>query len=379
MDEWLSSAAGTWPDHPAVEADAGILTYAELDAEATTAARRLVALGVAPGDRVATTLTPGLEFAALLHALPRIGAALVPLNTRLPADGQRRQRELAGARLVIESPLLDGFEADVPAARDMDPDAVHTVLFTSGTSGEPKPVELTVGKPRGRGRGLGRDSGPRPRRPLAGPAAALSRRRAGDPHPHRAGRGHGGAGQALRVGIGPRRPRGGRVHPGVGGGHAGPAPARRRARACARPARAGAGRRPRAARPARLGPRPPDPGPQHLRHDRDHVPGRGHRALGEAAAPLPGVELAIAPDEEILVRGPMVAPGALRPDGWLHTGDVGRIGRDGRLKVQGRLTDLIISGGENVAPAAVEATLLAHPAVADAGVAGVPDEQWGKR
>ncbi|MGI8750162.1 MAG: AMP-binding protein, partial [Thermoleophilaceae bacterium] len=145
LDEWLSSAARAWPDHPAVEADAGILTYAELDAEATTAARRLTALGVAAGDRVATTLPPGLELAALLHALPRIGAALVPLNTRLPAAGQRRQRELAGARLVIDSPLLNGFEADIPVGGDLDPGAVHTVLFTSGTSGEPKAIELTVG------------------------------------------------------------------------------------------------------------------------------------------------------------------------------------------------------------------------------------------
>ncbi len=70
----------------------------ELDALATLTARRLAAQGVGEGDRVATTLAPGLDFAALLHALPRLGAALVPLNTRLPAAAQRRQARPGRAR-----------------------------------------------------------------------------------------------------------------------------------------------------------------------------------------------------------------------------------------------------------------------------------------
>jgi O-succinylbenzoic acid--CoA ligase len=96
------------------------------------------------------------------------------------------------------------------------------------------------------------------------------------------------------------------------------------------------------------------------------------------AEPVPGAELAIGDEREILVRGPMVSPGAIGPDGWLQTGDVGAIGRDGRLSVEGRLTDLIVTGGENVAPAVVEAALLAHPGIADAGVAGVADPEWGE-
>ena len=96
------------------------------------------------------------------------------------------------------------------------------------------------------------------------------------------------------------------------------------------------------------------------------------------AEPVPGAELAIGEQREILVRGPMVSPGAIGPDGWLHTGDVGAIGRDGALRVEGRLTDLIVTGGENVAPALVEAALLAHPGIADAGVAGTPDPEWGE-
>jgi acyl-CoA synthetase (AMP-forming)/AMP-acid ligase II len=99
---------------------------------------------------------------------------------------------------------------------------------------------------------------------------------------------------------------------------------------------------------------------------------------GSPGRPLRGVELEIAADGEILVRGPMVAGGELGTDGWLHTGDLGRIDADGLLHVDGRLKELIVTGGENVAPLEVEQVLLAHPAVADAGVAGRPDPEWGE-
>ncbi len=69
----------------------------------------------------------------------------------------------------------------------------------------------------------------------------------------------------------------------------------------------------------------------------------------------------------------------LDADGWFATGDAGAIGADGRLVVHGRLSDLIISGGENVWPAAVEAVLRRHPGVAEVAVAGRPDPEWGER
>jgi o-succinylbenzoate---CoA ligase len=97
-----------------------------------------------------------------------------------------------------------------------------------------------------------------------------------------------------------------------------------------------------------------------------------------SARPLPGVELRVAEDGELLVRGPMVAPGSLAADGWLHTGDRGRIDSDGRLHVEGRLKEIIVTGGENVSPVEVEEVLLAHPAVRDAAVAGLPDPDWGE-
>ena len=94
--------------------------------------------------------------------------------------------------------------------------------------------------------------------------------------------------------------------------------------------------------------------------------------------PLLGVDLEIAADGEILVSGPMVAPGATSEDGWLHTGDRGRLDANGSLHVEGRLDDMIVTGGENVAAAEVEAALLSHPAVADAAVVGQPNPEWGE-
>jgi O-succinylbenzoic acid--CoA ligase len=87
--------------------------------------------------------------------------------------------------------------------------------------------------------------------------------------------------------------------------------------------------------------------------------------------PIPGVTVEIAPDGEIIVRGRTVS-------GTLRTGDLGRLDGDGRLVVTGRKRELVITGGENVAPAEVEAVLLEHPAVVEAVVFGRPDPEWGE-
>jgi O-succinylbenzoic acid--CoA ligase len=97
-----------------------------------------------------------------------------------------------------------------------------------------------------------------------------------------------------------------------------------------------------------------------------------------AGPPLFCTHVRIDADEEILVRGPTVAPASLAADGWLHTGDLGRLDEHGRLHVSGRKADTIVSGGENVAPAEVEAVLEAHPGVLEAAVLGRPHERWGE-
>jgi acyl-CoA synthetase (AMP-forming)/AMP-acid ligase II len=65
-------------------------------------------------------------------------------------------------------------------------------------------------------------------------------------------------------------------------------------------------------------------------------------------------------------------------DGWLYTGDVGYFDADGFLYICDRLTDVVITGGENVYPAEVERVLLEHPAVAEVAVIGTPDDRWGE-
>jgi o-succinylbenzoate---CoA ligase len=102
--------------------------------------------------------------------------------------------------------------------------------------------------------------------------------------------------------------------------------------------------------------------------------------------PLDGVEVAVGQGPgsgRIRIRGPVLAQayrsGPLRDeDGWFCTADVGEW-RDGRLVVHGRADDLVVTGGEKVAPAAVEAELRHHPSVADVAVVGVPDAEWGQR
>jgi fatty-acyl-CoA synthase len=112
------------------------------------------------------------------------------------------------------------------------------------------------------------------------------------------------------------------------------------------------------------------------------------RKLGYAGRPYPFVEVRLASDGELQVRGPNVFPGywrnpeataqAFTADGWLRTGDVAECDDEGFYRIKGRLKELYISGGENVYPAEVEAVLHEHPQVADAAVVGVPDERWGE-
>jgi o-succinylbenzoate---CoA ligase len=105
------------------------------------------------------------------------------------------------------------------------------------------------------------------------------------------------------------------------------------------------------------------------------APADARRKLGSAGRPLLTTHVRIEA-EEILVQGPTVAPGTADAGGWLHTGDLGWIDEEGFLYVTGRRSDVIVTGGENVMPAEVEAVLLAHPAVEDAAVVGRPDPEW---
>ncbi|HWI70409.1 MAG TPA: AMP-binding protein, partial [Baekduia sp.] len=97
--------------------------------------------------------------------------------------------------------------------------------------------------------------------------------------------------------------------------------------------------------------------------------------VATGGVPLFCTRVELEDDGEIVVSGPTVSPDA---GPKLHTGDLGAFDADGRLSIVGRKADTIVTGGENVAPAEVEAALEAHPDVAEAGVVARPDDTWGE-
>jgi o-succinylbenzoate---CoA ligase len=338
-----------------VTAEGRTLTYAELHERADELARRLA---VAPGDRVPTTLPPGLAFCELLHALPRRGAVLVPLDPR----GAAARDVPVGARR--EEALVE----------EIEPEAVHTVIHTSGTTGEPRPVELTyanhAASAAASADALGVQADDRWLCPL--------------PLHH-----VGGLNVLVRSAINRttvvlhERFDAERVKAVLEAGEvtlASMVPTM-----LVRVREAGLRRSP-GLRAIALGGGPIPPGLLDWAAEADIpvVPVYGMTetcsqvVAGSPGRALRGVQLRIASDGEILIRGAMVAPRAAREDGWLHTGDLGRLDEAGLLHVEGRKKELIVTAGENVAPLEVEAALLSHPAVADAGVAGLADEVWGE-
>jgi fatty-acyl-CoA synthase len=116
-------------------------------------------------------------------------------------------------------------------------------------------------------------------------------------------------------------------------------------------------------------------------------PEDARRKAGSAGKPYSYVECRLAENGELLVRGPNVFAGYWRNpeattaafrDGWLLTGDVAERDDEGNYTLRGRIKELVVSGGENVYPAEVEAVLHDHHAIVEAAVIGVPDERWGE-
>jgi O-succinylbenzoic acid--CoA ligase len=381
MDHWLTRAAALHPERPALAGARAGLSYADLALRAGIAARELVARGVQPGDRVALGHEDRIEFAVALHACLLAGARAVPIDLRL--SGEERAMRAAGAMLLVEHGLggavvrprravrLPIGPAPVPLALD----AVATVMHTSGTTAAPKPVELTYGNwlanAFGSAVALGLDVEERwlCAMPLAhvGGLSILIR----------------SAIYATTVVLHERFETKAILRALMDSGQRitmmslVPTMLARLLDAglCSPPA----------LRWALLGGGPIAPALLQ-RAVAAGVPVAPTYGMTEACSqiatfgfPLHGVDLRLDGDQrEILVRGTVVAPGSLAADGWLHTGDIGAFDTAGRLVITGRIVDTIVSGGENVAPAEVEAVLLAHPAVADAGVFGRADPEWGE-
>ncbi len=383
VDAWLPRAAAAAPARPAVQTPAGSWTYRELLAAASHGASSLAGRGVGAGDRVAIALPPGLGFVQALHASLLLGAVVVPVDPRLGAA--ERATVTAGAAVVVDEPLDDGHAEPASATAGHDLDAVALIVHTSGTTSTPKPVALTYGNllwsALGSAVALGRDPGERwlcamplahvgglsilLRSAIYATTAVVHERFETDRVLHALQREEITLISVVATTLsrlldgGLERPPGLRL--ALAGG--GPVPAallaRARSRGVAVSQTYGLTESCSQATtvPVALATR-----------DGDHG----------AGPPLFCTRVRIAPDGEILLRGATIAPAAAGADGWLATGDLGRIDALGALHVTGRKADTIISGGENVAPAEVEAVLEAHPDVLEAAAVARPDVQWGE-
>jgi O-succinylbenzoic acid--CoA ligase len=381
LDDWLAQRSQSCPDRTALVADGAAVTYAELEAEATWVARRLAAHGVRRGSTAALTMHPRREQVVIAHALMKTGAALLPLNPRLsPAERQ--------AIVAAEEPIVDlddagqltQTEADLPLLGEHDMDAICCRILTSGSTGAPKPIGLSYGNFLWNAVGSAFNIGVEPE----------DRWLCCVPLSHIAGLGIViksviyGTTAVLHDGFDVDRVAASLEEDGI-------TVVSLVTTMLTRLLEAGADLSGPRAILVGGGPVPEEPLEEALAKGATVVqtygltetcsqvttlaPTDAKRKVGSAGRPLLSAHLRIQ-EGEILVQGPTVAPGRADADGWLHTGDIGRIDEEGFLYVEDRLDDMIVSGGENVAPAEVEKVLLRHPEVTDAAVVGRDDPEW---
>jgi O-succinylbenzoic acid--CoA ligase len=382
-------------------------TWAEVDVHVSRWAARLLAAGVRDGARVAVLSHNRAEWVWLLHAAARTRAVLVPLNVRWTAgEFDSALNRVAPALVLVEGGLegrvargvnLESFaEAPgdfEPCPAEVDDGAGRAWLFTSGTTGVSRVVELTGGNFSASARASALNLGSEPGQawlgclPLfhVGGLALLTRAA------------EYGARVVLQDGFEPVQVAAALERERVT--HLSVVPTGLR-----RLLQVHAGRAPATLRAVLVG---GGPSPLGLLAE---ARARGWPVLqtyglteacsqvaterpGEAdgmssGRPLAGTEVRVV-DGELQVRGPTVMRGyagdaaanarAFTADGWLRTGDLGELDGSGRVVVHARRTDLVLTGGENVYPAEVEAVILSLPGVEDAAVSGVPDEEWGQR
>jgi O-succinylbenzoic acid--CoA ligase len=381
LDDWLAQRSQSCPERTALVADGSEVTYAELEAEATWVARRLIAHGVRRGSTVAMTMHPRREQVVMVHALMKVGAILLPLGPRLSAEER-------AAVIAAEEPAVDlddageltQTEADLPLLGEHDMDAVACHVMTSGSTGAPEPIGLTYGNFLWSAVASAFNIGvePEDRWLCCLPLSHIA-----------------GLGIVMRSVIYGTTAV---VHDGFDVDRVAESLERDQitvvslvATMLTRLLDAGADLSGPRALLIGGGPVPEEPLEEALGRGATVVqtygltetcsqvttlaPADARRKLGSAGRPLLTTHLRIQ-DGEILVQGPTVAPGRADADGWLHTGDLGRIDEEGFLYVEDRMDDLIVTGGENVVPAEVEKVLLRHPEVADAAVVGREDPEW---
>jgi long-chain acyl-CoA synthetase len=412
LAELADAAIARLPEHDALHFEGSTLTNVELAERTSRLAAGLVQWGVRPGDRVAVVLPNRPELLQLYGALWRAGAAATPaLPALTPGEVQHVLRDSAAVLLVTEDPLLQGLgvptmdlaelrELESATATDPVPRAdsdLAALLYTGGTTGRAKGVRLSQGGlveiTRARESvtataGARTSVVPLPLSHVYGLVTTAARMHMQEPGLLVLQRRFDAAGwialveqhRAQASSMVPsmvqqllRQPLEDHDLSSLTYITTGGAPL-------------------------------PLPVWEELERRLPHVrlcDGYGcteatstvtmnppnARRHGSVGRPVPGVEVAISDEGEVLVRSPGVmlgyhhdpeATAATVVDGWLHTGDVGRLDDDGYLWVVDRLKDVILRGGFNVYPRDVEDALLAHPAVARAAVVGRPDPLLGE-
>ena len=445
MRDWLSHRVAASPDDAAlVRAEDGeSWTYTDLDRLVSETAGRLAAHGIESGDRLGVITPPYVGTVGLVHAAMRIGATFVPLGQDLTPRELSARIERADLSAVVcaepteddalaavegieDTPVFsvdDPTDATVTGVHEVEPSPVDPpewdrsdhlcILFTSGTTGTPKPVPLTAGNVYSSAVAsafrLGVDPGDRwlvslSLHHMGGLAPVYRSALYGTTLVLREGFDAGGTADdidtydvtgvslvptMLKQMLDRRGTLSDTLRVVLLGGAPAPDELLERCRDYSIPVHPTYGMTESASQIATATPR--------------QTRGR----LGTVGRPLFGTEVTIVDEDgapvadgetgEIVVDGPTVTPGYLeRPSGdddgasaeldrsdfdrhGLHTGDVGRFDEDGYLYVLNRLDDRIITGGENVEPGEVSDVLRGFSAVEDVAVVGLDDEMWGER
>jgi len=443
LPDWLVRCAESTPEHLAIHCGQVRWSFAELARQADHLAGHLAAAGVGVQRRVALLATNGLAYVACVPALRRLGAVLVPLNTRLTAAELRWQVEDVRADLLVSDTSLAELacELDLALPRALlqtrsvaddtvdimlltsqgypypaetgnlqaliDLAATQAIVYTSGTTGRPKGVVITYGMQWWNAVGSALRLGHQPadhwlaclplfhigglsilmRSVIYGISVRLLEKF--DEHVVNQAIRYEGVTIISLVAVMLERMLAaaecieGQAYPAtlrcvlLGGGPA-PRPLLERCASLRIPLAQTYGLTESCSQAVTL------------------APSDAVRKAGSAGRPLLPVQLQILQDDHpvgageigtIYLKGPTITPGyAERPaataealhDGWFCTGDLGYLDADGYLYVLDRRADLMISGGENVYPAEIERVLLAHPAVAEAGVCAQADPRWGQ-
>jgi long-chain acyl-CoA synthetase len=434
LAKMLADAAGTWPEHPAILAGDQVISYAEFDEQAARVAAFLASRGFQAGDRAGLMLANVPEFCAICYGILRAGGTVVPMNPLLKSREVEYYLRDSGAGLVFAAPDSPGEPAEGaaaagaafipagpaglaallaahppgPAAANRADDDTAVILYTSGTTGQPKGAELTHANLRTNAQvsavtlfGLGPSDVVMGCLPLfhsfgltcglnasicSGAALALLARF--DPAQaldtiqrcqvtvfegvptmyaallHQPDRDSydvsslracvsGGAALPVELLRGFEKAFGAMILEGYGLSETSPVAS--------------------------------------FNH-----PDRPRKA-GSIGTPIRGVEMRLVALDgsdvpagevgEIAIRGPNVMKGywrrpdetrAAMTDGWLRTGDLARQDSDGYFFIVDRKKDLVIRGGFNVYPREIEEVLYEHPAVAEAAVIGFPHPTLGE-